>query len=178
MALYVSLKVVLSPVCFLTEVASKRSNTLVKFLGKKKWLDKVELFQKRTQNLIQTNEKLSRVLFSLGTKVSKQNWGVIKKVDSWLTWTCRLSESNFEKLLPQMVPLSRTHRQVFLSLVLLPPPPMLLMSIPWGFNIPWGVLLLEPGQLSPTQQAFYNQGSLFTNLQCNKGLCCLFLSAS
>ena len=98
----------------------------------------------------------SRVLFSIRTKVSKQNWEVIMKVNSWLTWTCRLSESNFEKLLPQMVPLSRTHRQVFLSLVLLPPPPpMLLMSIPWGFNIPWGLLLLEPGQLSPTQQAFH-----------------------
>ena len=35
MALDVSLKVVLSTVGFLTEFASKRSNALVKFLGKK-----------------------------------------------------------------------------------------------------------------------------------------------
>ena len=37
------------------------------------------------------------------------------------SWTCRLRLSNLEKLRPQMVPLSRTHRHVFLSLDRLPP---------------------------------------------------------
>ena len=64
MALYVSLKVVLSPICFLTEVASKRSNTLMKFLGKKKSLVRLNYSKNELKTIyrVKSSREFSQVL--------------------------------------------------------------------------------------------------------------------